>query len=93
MKKTVHTTLRAGAMIGLAGLLGACASYDRQDEFVLGEATRQNIAQQAVRDVNLSNSRAVEESSGVRAVKAVKSLNERRTDQSASASSQGGSIQ
>jgi hypothetical protein len=62
----------------LAVLLAGCASYDSQDRFVLGEATRANIAEHAVRDVNLPNSKAVEESSGVRAVNAVKALNEGR---------------
>lgn len=59
----------------------ACATYDNQDRFVLGEATRQNIAEQSVRDVNLPNSRPVESISGVRAAKAVQALNEGKTKQ------------
>lgn len=59
----------------------ACASHDNQDRFVLGEATRQNIAEQSVRDVNLPNSRPVESNSGVRAAKAVQALNEGKTKQ------------
>lgn len=59
--------------------VSACATHDRQDQYVLGDATRANIAAQAVRDVNLPNSRPVEASSGVRAAKAVQALNEGKT--------------
>lgn len=71
-------------------LLTGCASHDRQDGFVLGEATRANIAAQAVRDVNLPNSRAVESNSGVRAAKAVQALNEGKTRTLADAGGTGG---
>lgn len=70
--------------------VSACASHDRQDHYVLGEATRANIAGQAMRDVNLPNSRAVEASSGVRAAKAVQALNEGKTKKLADASGAGG---
>ncbi|MBA3069985.1 MAG: hypothetical protein FP825_16055 [Hyphomonas sp.] len=62
-----------------SGLLSACASLDAQDRFVLGEASRANIASQSDRDVNLPNSRKVESTSGVRAVNAVKALNDGQT--------------
>lgn len=71
-------------------MLTGCASYDRQDQYVLGAATRANIAAQAVRDVNLPNSRAVESSSGVRAAKAVQALNEGKTKTLADAGGTGG---
>lgn len=70
--------------------VSACASHDRQDRYVLGEATKANIAAQAVRDVNLPNSRPVESSSGVRAAKAVQALNEGKTKKLADASGTGG---
>jgi hypothetical protein len=77
-------------IIGAVLTVSACASHDRQDHYVLGEATRANIAGQAMRDVNLPNSRAVEASSGVRAAKAVQALNEGKTKKLADASSAGG---
>jgi hypothetical protein len=64
-----------GAVAGIC-LLTACASFDHQDVSLLGGANEHNIAAQSVRDVNLPNSREVESSSGVRAAKAVKALNE-----------------
>lgn len=77
----------------IVGMLcvSACATHDRQDQYVLGEATRANIAGQAVRDVNLPNSRAVEAASGVRAAKAVQALNEGKTKTLADAGGTGGS--
>lgn len=78
------------SILGAVFTVAACASYDRQDHYVLGEATRANIAAQATRDVNLPNSRAVEASSGVRAAKAVQALNEGKTKQLAEASGTGG---
>jgi hypothetical protein len=59
-----------------ASLTCACASHDARDRFVLGEATAQNIASQSVRDDTAPNPRAVESTSGQRAAKAVKALNE-----------------
>lgn len=80
------------SIFAIAGgiLLTGCASYDRQDQYVLGAATQANIAAQAVRDVNLPNSRAVESSSGVRAAKAVQALNEGKTKTLADAGGTGG---
>ena len=78
------------ALIGAVLGVSACASHDRQDQYVLGEATRANIAGQEMRDVNLPNSRAVEASSGVRAAKAVQALNEGKTKKLADASGTGG---
>jgi hypothetical protein len=60
-------------------LLAGCASYDAQDRFLLGEANRANAALQSERSVDLPNSRKVESASGVRAVAAVKALNEGQT--------------
>jgi len=79
------------ALIVGAFSVSACATHDRQDQYVLGEATRANIAAQAVRDVNLPNSRPVEASSGVRAAKAVQALNEGKTKTLADAGGTGGS--
>ncbi len=78
----------------LAGLpLGACATHDHQDTYLLGQATADNIARQSIRDVNLSNSKAVESTSGLRAANAVKALNEGRTKElrDSSVSESGGS--
>jgi len=65
-------------------LLAGCASYDAQDRFLLGEANRANAALQSERSVDLPNSRKVESTSGVRAVAAVKALNEGQTKELAS---------
>lgn len=64
-----------GAIAALA-LLTACASHDHQDVYLLGGATGTNIQAQSVRDVDLPNLRQIEATSGVRAVNAVKALNE-----------------
>lgn len=69
--------------------LPACASHDAQDRYVLGGATQANIALQSDRDVSEPNSKEVDGSSGVRAVKAVKALNEGQTKQLASAGTGG----
>lgn len=61
------------------GSLGACASVDVQDRFLLGEARRTNLAEQASRDVNLPNPKTVDSTSGVRAVNAIKALNQGET--------------
>ena len=73
--------------------LAGCASYDNQDKYLLGQATADNIRQQSVRDVNLSNSKAVESTSGLRAANAVKALNEGKTKElrDSSVSASGGS--
>lgn len=61
------------------GILAACASVDAQDRFLLGGANKANIAAQSERSVDLLNSRKVESTSGVRAVAAVKALNDGQT--------------
>lgn len=58
------------------GILAACASVDAQDRFLLGAANKANIAAQSERSVDLPNSKKVESTSGVRAVNAVKALND-----------------
>jgi len=78
------------ALIMAFGILGACASVDTQDHFLLGEATRTNVAAQASRDVNLPNSKTVDTSSGVRAVNAMKALNEGQARELASTGTGGG---
>jgi len=85
----MNRPIRLSLVAALMALCG-CASHDRQDQYVLGEATRANIAAQAVRDVNLPNSRPVETSSGVRAAKAVQALNEGKTKKLADAGGTGG---
>ncbi len=60
-------------------LLSGCASFDAQDRTVLGDATRDNIALQSVRNVDVPNTAVIETSSGVRAAEAVKRLNEGKT--------------
>ncbi len=75
--------LQPAALASLIAL-SACQTLDKQDQTLLGEATRANIEAQAVRDVNLPNSKAVDSTSGVRAVAAVKALNEGQTKQLAS---------
>jgi hypothetical protein len=78
------------ALLMAFGLLGGCASVDAQDRFLLGEANRANVAAQASRDVNLPNSKTVDSTSGVRAVNAMKALNEGQTRELASTSTGGG---
>jgi type IV pilus biogenesis protein CpaD/CtpE len=78
--------LKAVGVVAGMSLLAGCASFDHQDVYLLGGANEQNIAAQSVRDVNLPNSREVEASSGVRAVKAVKALNEGKTQELGQAS-------
>lgn len=71
-------------------LLAGCASYDAQDRYLLGEANRTNAALQSERSVDLPNSKKVESASGVRAVAAVKALNEGQTKELAAAGTGGG---
>lgn len=66
-------------LLTLAMTLSACTSIDQQDRFILGEATRNNVAIHSPRDVNLPNSKQVETISGVRATRNVKALNEGKT--------------
>ncbi len=58
----------------LLGGLTACA-HDNRDGYVLGAATASNVASQSVRDVTIPNSKPIEETSGTRAVNAMKALN------------------
>ena len=58
--------------------LPACAAYDNQDRYLLGEATAANISEQSIRDVTVPNSQENQSSSGVRAANAVRALNEGR---------------
>ncbi|HPF22952.1 MAG TPA: hypothetical protein PK417_05710 [Hyphomonas sp.] len=57
-------------------VLPACASLDNRDRYLLGEATRTNIAEQSIRDVSVPNSEHNQSASGVRAANAVRALNE-----------------
>ncbi|MGA1342209.1 MAG: hypothetical protein ACO33A_04040 [Hyphomonas sp.] len=85
MKKTIKLTF-----LMASGILGACASVDAQDRFLLGDANRSNVAQQASRDVSLPNSETVDTLSGVRAVNAIKALNEGEARQPPGTSTGGG---
>jgi hypothetical protein len=84
--------LKPATLLATLCLVG-CANFDNQDKFLLGEATAENIREQSVRDVNLSNSKAVESTSGLRAANAVKALNEGKTKElrDSSVSASGGS--
>jgi len=84
--------MRTSAKVSIlmaAGLLSACASFDAQDRYVLGEANRANIAAQSERGVDVPNARKVESTSGVRAVAAVKAPNEGQTKELANNSTGG----
>lgn len=66
--------------LGLSlALVTGCASVDAQDRFLLGGANKANIAAQSERNVDLPNSKKVESTSGVRAVKAMNALNDGQT--------------
>ncbi len=82
-------TLKTLSLLLAFGMLAGCASYDAQDRFLLGEANKANIAAQSERSVDLPNSKKVESSSGVRAVKAVKALNDGQAKELASAGTGG----
>lgn len=77
----MQTIAKRVLLASAIALTAACASHDYQDTYLLGASTELNIATQSVRDVNLPNSKAVESSSGVRAAKAVKALNEGKTQE------------
>ncbi|MBR9805892.1 MAG: hypothetical protein GYB49_01535 [Alphaproteobacteria bacterium] len=89
----MKTVSRALGLIAVICLPAACATQEQQEGYILGQATADNIAIQAVRDVALPNSKAVESTSGVRAAQAVKALNEGKTKElrQASSGSTGGS--
>jgi hypothetical protein len=84
MKNSKNVFLMASVVV-----LGACASVDAQDRYLLGEANRTNITVQSERSVDLPNSKKVESTSGVRAVNAMKALNEGQTKELASAGTGG----
>ena len=69
------------ALAAFCLLLPGCASYDKQDRYLLGEANKANIALQSERSVTAPDTRKVETTSGVRAAAAVKALNEGQTKQ------------
>ena len=73
------------ALLVVITLLGGCASVDAQDRYILGAANRANVAAQSERSVDLANSKKVESTSGVRAVNAMKALDEGQTKELASA--------
>ncbi|RAN34269.1 hypothetical protein [Hyphomonas pacifica] len=89
----MKTVSRALGLIAVICLPAACTTQEQQEGYILGQATADNIAIQAVRDVVLPNSKAVETTSGVRAAQAVKALNEGKTKElrQASANATGGS--
>ncbi len=82
-------TIKVVLVVAVSGLLSACASVDAQDRFLLGDASRANVAAQSDRDVDLPNSKRVESTSGVRAVNAEKALNEGKTKKLAGTSTGG----
>jgi uncharacterized lipoprotein YmbA len=65
---------RFSLLISAALLLTACAGHDARDRYVLGAAIARNVSEQSVRDVSVPNSKAVEATSGTRAVSAVKAF-------------------
>ena len=67
------------ALVLVSAAISACANFDHQDEFLLGEATRHNIALQSVRNPDEPNTAKVEGQSGERAVLAVQRLNNGET--------------
>jgi hypothetical protein len=56
----------------------ACATHDNRDRYVLGGANAANVAHQSMRDVSELNTKPVEDTSGARAAKAVKALEDRK---------------
>lgn len=72
----MRNLIRAFVFTAIGSALSACATHDYQDAYLLGDATRTNIAEQSVRDIQVPNSKPVGETSGVRGANAVKALNE-----------------
>lgn len=68
--------MKHGLAIFALCVLPACASLDNRDRYLLGGATRTNIAEQSIRDVTVPNSDNSHSASGVRAANAVRALNE-----------------
>lgn len=80
-----------GLPVLMLSMLPACASFDSQDRYLLGQATRANIAEQSIRDVTVPNSEHSQSASGVRAANAVRALNEgKRKELPSSGLSNGG---
>ncbi|MGH1422681.1 MAG: hypothetical protein ACRBEQ_12770 [Hyphomonas sp.] len=71
----MKTSLKIFGFVSSLVLIVGCESAPKED-YILGAATQKNAQVQSVRDVNLPNSKAVESTSGVRAARAVKALNE-----------------
>lgn len=71
----MKTQLKITGFVAACVLMTGCESAPNGD-YMLGKATHANAQLQSVRDVNLPNSRAVESTSGVRAARAVKALND-----------------
>lgn len=89
----MKTKLIASTLVIAFNLITACSTIAPEDDYILGDATRQNREVHAIRDVNLPNSNKVESTSGVRAASAVKALNDGKTKNltSANTSQAGGS--
>ncbi len=88
----MKTTLKIFGIVSAVALVTGCESTPKGD-YMLGAATQKNAQVQSVRDVNLPNSKAVESTSGVRAARAVKALNDgamKDVSQSASSTTSGG---
>ncbi len=73
MKVSKQMLKTALASVMASALLAACATAP--DAYLLGAATKENIARHSVRNVNLPNSDDVADASGVRAVRAIQELN------------------
>ena len=82
-------TLKSVSLLVAIMATAACTSLGEPEAYLLGDANRANIAAQSSRDVTLPNEKQVESTSGVRAVNAVKALNEGQTKQLASAGTGG----
>ena len=78
-------TLKSASLLVALTAMTACTSVGAPDAYLLGDSNRANIAAQSSRDVTLPNGKQIESASGVRAVNAVKALNEGQTKQLAGA--------
>ena len=78
-KEAAMNKLTFTALTLVTAIITGCASFDHQDEFILGEATQANIALQSIRDTDQPNTALVEGQSGERAVAAVQRLNDGET--------------
>lgn len=82
-------SLKSVSLAAALAAITACTSIGEPEAYLLGDANRANIAAQSSRDATLPNAKQVESASGVRAVNAVKALNEGQTKQLASAGTGG----